>query len=305
MLTGAIFGLLTAIIWGVGDFLSRKPSAQIGSLLTSCYVQPIGLALLLAFSLVSGVGNFSSVLAANQSYLLLNLLAGVLGFVGLVLLYRGYFTGVMSVVAPIAGSYPAVSVTLSVVLLGTVLSPVKSIGIVGVILGIILTGVRLSDFRKAVPRSENVESSIQSRSKIIQGVDYSIATLVCAGIALFTLGVVSPVIGPIFSVLVFKCAETAAALALIIFAVKKVVRPSKSTLRWLAIIGISDAGGFVTFNYGVQVSGDIPIVVTLSGLIGVITVIMARVFYRERLDKVQTLGVFVIFVSVAAILYFQ
>ena len=304
MLTGALFGLLTAVIWGFGDFLSRKPSAQIGSLLTSSYVQPIGLALLLAFSLISGVGSFSSVLA-HQSYLLLNLSAGVLGFVGLVLLYRGYFTGVMSVVAPIAGSYPAISVTLSVVLLGTVLSPVKSIGIAGVIIGIILTGVKVSDFRKAVPRSAEVEQSMESRSRLIRGVDYSVATLVCAGIALFTLGVVSPVIGPILSVLLFKCAETASALALIFFVVKKIVRPNKSTLGLLTIIGISDAGGFVTYNYGIQASGDIPIVVTLSGLIGVITVIMARIFYKERLDKVQTIGVFVIFASVAAILYFQ
>ena len=305
MLTGAIFGLLTAVIWGAGDFLSRKPSAQIGSLLTSSYTQPIGLVLLLGFSLVSGIGNPSSILLSNQYYLGLTIFAGVLGFAGLVFLYKGYYSGVMSVVAPISGSYPAITVTLSVVLLGTVLSGIRSLGIIGVIAGIILTGVKISDFRKPVAQTVDTNSVDQASSKIVRGVDYAIATCVCAGFALFTLGVVSPVIGPILSVVIFKFAETIAAVALIFLGVKKIVRANKTTFAWLAIIGICDALGFVTYNYGVQAAGDIPIVVTLSSLLGVITVFLARVFYKERLGKLQTLGVFVIFASVAVILYFQ
>ena len=94
-----IFGLLTAVIWGVGDFLSRKPSEQVGSLLTSIYVQPIGLALLLLFLFASHPENVVGILSANSPYLILNLLAGVLGFTGLAFLYKGYYSGVMSVVS--------------------------------------------------------------------------------------------------------------------------------------------------------------------------------------------------------------
>ena len=62
--------------------------------------------------------------------------------------------------------------------------------------------------------------------------------------------------------------------------------------------------GFVTYNYGIQSASDLPIVVTLSSLLGVVTVVLARMFYNERLGKLQVFGVFVIFASVATILYF-
>ena len=62
--------------------------------------------------------------------------------------------------------------------------------------------------------------------------------------------------------------------------------------------------GFVTYNYGIQSASDLPIVVTLSSLLGVVTVVLARMFYNERLGKLQAFGVFVIFASVATILYF-
>ena len=237
MLAGAIFGLLTAVIWGVGDFLSRKPSEQIGSLLTSIYVQPIGLALLLLFLSASHRKTWSGILTANSPYLILNLLAGVLGFTGLAFLYKGYYSGVMSVAAPIAGSYPAISVTLSVVFLGVVLTPVKSLAIVGVVTGIVLTGVRVSDFRKPAPiTSNNGESktvTVLSRKRLVRGVDYSIATCICAGFALFGLGVASTFIGPILSVVILKSAETLTALALI-FTVGQENRKAEQNLLLLA-----------------------------------------------------------------------
>jgi drug/metabolite transporter (DMT)-like permease len=307
LLTGAIFGLLTAVIWGVGDFLSRKPSEQIGSLLTSIYVQPFGLALLLVFLAVSQPANVVGILTANYPYLLLNVLAGVLGFTGLCLLYKGYFSGVMSVVAPIAGSYPVISVTLSVVFLGVVLTPIRSLAIVGVIAGIVLTGVRISDFRRPVQTNDNEQGKVTmvlTRNRLVKGVDYSIATCICAGFALFGLGVASTYLGPILSVVILKCAEMLTATALIITVVKKIVKPTRTTLVWLAIIGICDAMGFVSYNYGIQSTSDLPIVVTLSSLLGVVTVILARTFYNERLGKLQVFGVFVIFGSVATILYF-
>jgi drug/metabolite transporter (DMT)-like permease len=305
MLTGAIFGLLTAIIWGVGDFLSRKPSAQIGSYLSSAYVQPVGLAMLLVFLAISGGRDVEAIVSSNVTYFLLNLLVGVLGFIGLAFLFKGYSSGVMSVVAPIAGSYPAVSVSLSVLLLGTILTPVRSFAILGVITGIILTGFKISDFRKPKSSGMNPGATNHSHRKLVKGVDYSIATCVCAGFALFGLGVVSPFIGPILSVVILKASECITAFALIIPIAKKIVKPNKSSLGWIAIIGICDALGFVTYNYGVQAAKDIPTVVTLSSLLGVVTVILARTFYNERLGKIQAIGVGVIFVSVATILYFQ
>jgi len=132
-----------------------------------------------------------------------------------------------------------------------------------------------------------------------------LGALLCAGIGLFGLGVVASVLGSILSVVVLKLSETIAAFIFFLVVSKKFVKPSRRTWGWLILIGASDAGGFATYNIGVLTAGSsLPIVVTLSSLLGVVTVLLARIFYKERLEKIQTLGIVIIFVAVAAILYF-
>ena len=297
---GALFGLATALVWGTGDFLSRKPSAKIGSFITAVYVQPFGLLLLFVILLASGEGSNFALISSHPFSFALNLTAGVISFAGLAFLFEGYSSGVMSVVAPIAGSYPAVSVMLSVFLLGTVLTPLRAFSILGVIVGIVLTGVKLSELR-----IRGSTSLTLSRNKLIKGADYGLLTCFCAGISLFIIGVVTPTFGLFLPSFAVKLSETISAIFAAAIMGKKFIRPTGKVLLWLAIIGASDAAGFASYSYGIIAAGNnIPIVVTLSGLVGVVTVLLARIFYKEKLEKIQLIGILIIFSSVAAILYF-
>jgi len=307
MLLGPLLGLATAVIWGTGDFLSRKPSEEIGSILSSILIQPIGLAIMLLILFLSPTQNYVDIILSHPFYFAINLALGGVVFLGIVFLFRGYSSGVMSVVAPIGGAYPIIAVSLSVLLLGTVLTPIRSFAIFTTIIGILLTGVRLSTLRGVLRKSmkKEIVIVIVERKKIIEGADYGIATLICAGFGLFGLGVVASVLGSILAVVVLKFAETIAAFLMFLAISKKLVRPSRQTLVWLFIIGACDAVGFATYNIGVLAAGsDLPIVVTLSSLLGVVTVTLARVFYKERLEKIQILGVVIIFAAVAILLYF-
>jgi drug/metabolite transporter (DMT)-like permease len=302
LLADTLLALLTAVIWGTGDFLSRKPSAKIGSMLTSILIQPFGLLIMIFVLLGSGVPNYS-VIASASSYLVLNVATGVVAFFGIVFLYRGYAEGVMSIVAPIAGAFPVIAVTLSILLLGTVLTPIRSLAIGAAILGIILAGVRLSSFKRG-GRNSTPEEDLNSR-KIIQGADYGLGALICAGFGLFAIGVVAPIVGSILAVVLLKAGESFTAIIVLFARGIKLKRPDRSTLAWIVLLSACDAFGFVTYNLAINTaSRDLPIVVTLAGLIGVVTVILARIFYRERLEKIQLLGVVIIFAAVAAILYF-
>lgn len=302
LIEGTLLALITALVWGTGDFLSRKPSAIIGSMLTSILIQPVGLGIMILVLLASNVRNQMSTMFSDPLYLVLNLSIGVIAFIGIVLLYRGYYEGVMSIVAPIAGAFPVVAVALSVLLLGTALTPIKSFAIVGAIAGIILAGIKLSSFK--ISRSSRSGFGLD-RSSIIKGADYGAGAMLCAGIGLFVLGVVSPVIGSILAVVLLKLVETITAGCLLLIGRIKLVKPSLPSIAWVLIIGACDACGFVTYNLAINAAGgDIPIVVTLAGLIGVVTVLLARVFYKEKLEKIQLAGIAVIFIAVATILYF-
>jgi uncharacterized membrane protein len=298
MLTAPLLALASAVIWGSGDFLSRKPSTKIGSMTTSVLIQPIGLLVILVILIVSGVHqDFASALHKPE-YLAINLASGVIAFLGITFLYRGYLEGVMSIVAPIGGAYPVVAVTLSIILLGSILTPTRSLSIALVIIGIVLSGVQVSSLR-------NAESDHSSRDRLVKGADYALGAFVCAGFGLFGLGVVAPVIGSILAVVILKISQTITASLAVASRRIKIVRPDLGTFALVAIVGVCDAAGFVTYNLAItSAAADLPIVVTLSSLLGVITVILARIFYRERLEPIQIIGVVIIFVSVAAILYF-
>lgn len=234
----------------------------------------------------------------SPEYLAINLAAGVVAFLGIVFLYRGYSEGIMSIVAPIGGAYPVVAVTLSIVLLGTTLTPIRAVTIALVIIGIVLSGVKLSSFRRS-------QSDRATHERLVKGADFGIGAFVCAGFGLFAMGVVAPVIGSILAVVILKFSETVTAATITVSRVAKLSKPNRSTFAWLLLIGACDAIGFATYNFAVTSgSADLPIVVTLSSLLGVFTVILARIFYKEKLEPIQILGIVIIFVSVAALLYF-
>jgi len=240
--------------------------------------------------------------ASSPWYLALNLGTGVVAFFGIVFLYRGYAEGIMSIVAPIAGAFPVIAVTLSILLLGTVLTPIRSLSIIAAIIGIVLTGVKLSSFRRT--KDQALTSQLNGR-RIIRGADYGVGALICAGFGLFSMGVVAPIVGSILAVVVLKAGESITATGLIVAGRVKLVRLSPTALSWVLLIGACDAGGFATYNLAItSAAGDLPIVVTLAGLLGVVTVALARAFYKEKLEKIQLIGVVIIFAAVAAILYF-
>jgi len=298
LLESAVLALLTAVIWGAGDFLSRKPSSEIGSMLTSVLIQPLGLFMIILVLFALDQQNGFHAAWQNPEFLAINLGAGVIAFFGILVLYTGYAEGIMSIVAPIGGAYPVVAVTLSIVLLGTTLTPVRSIAIILTIVGIVLAGVKLSSFTRS-------GDSLTDRHKIVRGADYGIAAFLLAGFGLFCLGVAAPVIGAILAVVVLKSSQTLTAGSMVLLRRVKLTRPRPTTLGWVALIGACDAVGFATYNLAiVSASSDLPIVVTLSSLLGVVTVLLARIFYKEKLEPIQLAGVVIIFASVAAILYF-
>jgi drug/metabolite transporter (DMT)-like permease len=301
LLESTLLALATALIWGTGDFLSRKSSEKIGSMFTSVLIQPIGLVVMIFVYI--GIGAENNLLSSSsQWYVVLNLATGLVAFFGIVFLYRGYAEGIMSIVAPISGAFPVIAVTLSIVLLGATLTPIRSVAIIATIIGIILAGVKLSSLRRS---KSSGSSSVLSSRRIIRGADYGLGAMIFAGFGLFSMGVVAPIVGSILAVVLLKTGETITASGMVLARRVKLVRPSKSAMAWVLVIATCDAGGFSTYNLAItSAGGSLPIVVTLAGLLGVVTVALARIFYKEKLEKIQLLGIVIIFASVAAILYF-
>jgi drug/metabolite transporter (DMT)-like permease len=300
-----LLGLATALFWGVADFFSRQPSREVGFYLTTAYSQISSLLVILVYAVFLGYLNFHTI-ASNGAYVELSFVIGVVAYAGFLFIFRGYSLGNMAVVAPIAGAYPAVTALLSFLILGVVLLPAQSYALTLTIVGIVLSGTRIHEFLGISKKISSQSSEARgTKTRLITGADSALVSALCGGTAFFLLGYVTPVLGSVIPALIIKISGFITGFALIAFLKKPFARPSLEASLWIITIGVLDGLGFITINTGILIAGkDLPIVVTMAALMSVVTSMLASIFYKEKLEKIQLLGVLLIIVGVASIVYF-
>src|SRR5260370_192881 len=146
-----LLGIRTAVTWGCSDFLARFATDRMGTLRAMLYMQLIGFVLLTIFlPSLGGWGHLTD--GSGWQPWAWGILAGCINAVSTLSLYRSFEIGKMALVAPLSASYPALSVTLSL-LSGERLSAARAAGIVCTMLGVLLLpGVGQT------PRSNNASS---------------------------------------------------------------------------------------------------------------------------------------------------
>jgi len=104
-----VLGLVAALSWGDYDFLSRFPSRAVGPIPTVLAVTISGLVVLSAWVLIRGDG-----ITIVWPKLWLVAIAGIFFALATLSLFAAFALGPMTVVAPVAGSYPALAMILAV-----------------------------------------------------------------------------------------------------------------------------------------------------------------------------------------------
>ena len=316
MITAIIFGLLSAVLWGTSDFLSRETSKSIGHYLTIGYVQFIGF--LIPISIV--LFYHEQIPTFDLPLLSLNCLLGGFVFFSFIFLYRGLTEGTMSIVAPVtSGSAPAFAVILFVIILGQTLTKIEAYAIAGVIVGVTLSGVRFAQLKKDIlrtrfPRSNafNMKASKmrhkdhEKARRIVKGLDLSLLCSASTAVVYLGLGILIPRLGWLFPALILRGAGALVAFAFLLLARKKFKVPDTRTFLLLVLMGVLDVGGLLVFNYGISIAGNLlPLVVTFSGLSGLVILICAYLVYHERLERIQAVGIFLVITAASILLYFQ
>jgi drug/metabolite transporter (DMT)-like permease len=303
LLEAVFLGLLTALMWGSGDFLTRRPMAKIGYYFTTGYVQFFGFLGFTILALV--VGDSFSTVFASPTVLVLNIVAGLLNFLGILFLYRGFSTGLMSVVSPIAGSYPAITVVFSVLFFGLVVGFTVGIGIAMVILGVALSSIKVQKSMNSPEEGSQAEARSEPKRKwkLVKGVDSALVACVSFGSLYLVLRFVSPVFGLVLPIVVMRASAAACTFLLFRPLAQEFKAPLHSTLPLLVFIGLIDTGGYIALNEGLLLSsGNLPVVVTLSSMASLVVVTLASLFYKERLDRYQGAGVLCVILGVAIII---
>ncbi len=274
------FGLTTAFGYGSGDFLARQASHRVGHVPVLFYKESLGMLVLLPVALWFERDLWQS----TDPWALIAILGGI-NVLASFFLYKSFEYGVLSVVSPLASSYPAVTAVLAFAFLGERPGGLATAGIAVVLLGIVLLSRSRGHPENPPPR----DARIGLLSALLAFAGY--------GILYFALDYAVEDLGPITSAASVRIVGTG--LLLLFFALGRVRlgRPPRSLWPTLAPIGVLNSIALIAYNVGI-IEGSVAIVGTLSGLFSAVTVALAAVVLRERLTAPQYLGIGAVFFGV-------
>ena len=258
--------LLGAMSWGTGDFFGGLASRRAHVLTVLVVSQAVGLVGVAAWALASGDAppGIGDMLPAAG--------AGAAGAAGLAALYRGMAIGAMGIVAPISAVSPAVPLGVDL-LRGDAPAGIQWAGIATALAGVVLLA--------------REPGGSARRAGLAAGV--SLALVAALGFGLFVVGLdAASDGGATWAVVVARTSSTVLALCAVLV-VSVPVRPPRSLLPALAAVGLFDT----TANALVAVAttyGSAGIVAVLSALYPLTTIVLARIFLAERLDRHRRVG---------------
>lgn len=291
-----MLGLTAALSWGVADYMARFATRRIGSLRALLFMQFFGFIVLSAG--MAAAGHWSNCFPPFPGKVWLWIaLAGTLSALGALALYRSFEIGALVLVSPIAASYPALTVLLSIST-GERLTRMHALGVCAVILGVILAALALPPKNEAAAEEE---SASYRQRHLLRGVTWALAAALIFGVNYWILGFrVMPVFGGVASVWVIRLISFVL-LALLLRPLGQSPAIPRGSTAWLIFfIGITDTAGFLANNLAFK-QAQISIATVLASLYGVVTLFLAAVFLRERLGRMQWLGVALIFAGVALV----
>ena len=288
---GILLGLTAAVGWGVADFSARFASRRVGAYRTLFFMQLFGFVVMTAY--LEFTGGITRGVAPGWQPWALAAFAGVINTLSSLALYYSFQIGVMSIVAPISSSYPALTVALAL-LSGERLKPLGAVGLAVTFIGVILAA---TSFGAGKPEP-SASAPALPRAHLAKGVGWSIAAAVGFGFLFWFLGFhVIPLTGTAVSVWMIRVTSFST-LGLVAAPVRQSLRlPRDRVWAFLAIVGLADTLAFLANNAGLR-SGQVSLVSVLASLYGAVTVLLSWIFLRERLERSQWFGIALIFTGI-------
>jgi drug/metabolite transporter (DMT)-like permease len=274
----SLLAILSSILWGTSDFEGGRLSKKHAPLAVLGFSQVLGLIFGIVLMLVSGAWTAQAL--GSGGYLVPGIIAGIFGYFGLFCLYAGLSTGRMGVVSPISSMGAIVPLTYALIN-GDRLSTITSIGVVLALVGVFCA----------------------SGPELSQGLPLK-PLLLAIGAALgFGTALTSMSIGSQSSALMTMVSMRGATFFVTIAIALKLRTMggfTKKEYPSLIFIGVADFLANVLLGVACT-KGLVSIAMVLGSLFPIATALLAFKFLRERLQKVQYVGIALAVAGVALI----
>ncbi|MCF7844936.1 MAG: DMT family transporter [Kiritimatiellales bacterium] len=266
-------GILTMLFWGFADFFAKITIEKINALTALMYVQIIGFIIMSIFILTK------EVTFAEQNYTTL-LLVSAIEVAGYYFFYRSIKIGNVSIVSPIVASYAGGATLISLLFFGEVLD-----GNIIIILSFIIVGIILSSYKTS------------GEKYFHKGVKEAVLSMACFSIWFPLWDSYVSAHGWMESLYILRLFMSLL-LILSICITRTSIKISKRNFVCFGLIGALDLLAYVSLGFGYANTGFTSLISVLSAIFPIIVIVLAYFFLRERLNKIQILGISLILISI-------
>lgn len=287
----AILGGLGGMVgWGVADFFAKKsmtPDMSATKLLF--WVQLIGvIPIAILFTLTKDKLPLETNL--NFSDLISLAIFGIFEAIGYLLFYKSLEVGKISIMSPIFASYSAFATIIFIFIFNEQYTLLKIL-----LLGVVLIGIWLASIEKG---------TFNNNTKVIKskGINFVIGAVLIFSIWFpfwdqFTANK--------NTFLMLFILRSVAAVSIYFYSIYKRISINlinREILFAISIIAFFDAFAYASFTWGFQFSTNGSIVAMLSAAFSLPSLILAKIFLKEKIHRIQYIGILAIIIAVTAII---
>ena len=273
----ALLALISSLSWGVADFLGGIASRRAGPVQVLAVSYPAGALLLTVIALFIIPGDLTPAVIPYA------VVAGAIGALAIGLLYAALTRGPMGVVSPITAVMSGAVPVAVGLMRGESLAPLAIVGIVLAVAAVILVSRESGHVHERTPLSALL---------------LAIASGTAIGLYLTAIGL-APQDSGIWVATLGRWVSTIVMIATLVLVVRSFTR---SRFPWLLVIvsGLLDASANGIFQLATQ-RGLLAIVAVIGSLYPAATVVLARIFLHERLNRLQITGVVAALIAAASL----
>ena len=273
-----LYGILSALTWGVGDFAGGLVTRKIGAYRAVFFSELIGLLVLF------GIITFYREEIPPLLSIVLAVTAGILGSIGLMILYYSMAKGQMSIAAPISALFAAAMPVLVSVLTQGFPTLLQFLGF-----GFALTAIWLISQGDESHRFY-LERLADLHLPLLAGLGFGSYFILMH----YATNGISSMVWPMIA---SRSAGTLILLALILVR-REGLRIPRNAWGGVTVNAIFDVGGNIFYLLALQI-GRLDISAILSSLYPGATVVLAWVLLKEKISRTQWIGILIALTAIA------
>jgi uncharacterized membrane protein len=291
LITAILAGLGGMLGWGLADLFAKKTIDEIGDISSLAWGHLFGSIAFLIFTFYRVSYGSSPVEMPNTAsqWLLLSTFGVFQGTIYL-FVYKGFGKGQVAILNPVFASFTGLTALLSIFIFKEIVSGYVLAGLVVLFTGILLLSVDFTAWKSRregwarIPGLREVGLATVMAAfwtlfwdKFLGGQDWlAYATIMYVSMTIF-----------IFLVAWYQKAKLSGV--------------GQGMWKYLVLIGACEAVAYLAISQGYSATGYTSVIALLSGAFSLPTIILARVFLKERITLTQTIGGFVVIAGIMVI----